>query len=63
MNLKKLKENLENTIRGKELLTKHLLREGSTVDKITVSFLDANINELRLILLDVQECIESPDEL
>jgi hypothetical protein len=71
MNIQTVAENLRVTIAGKEqmlALYKEKLKIGNyfkqeikvnqTPEKITIEFLKININELRRILQDVEQCIE-----
>jgi hypothetical protein len=63
MNIQTVAENLKNTIAGKEqLLTKwqefHPVESSDRSHKATmVGMLELNINELRRILQDVEQCI------
>ena len=63
MNIQTVAENLRNTIAGKE---KYLASLGNTRDinegaamaiEATRQFLEININELKVILFDVEQCI------
>lgn len=68
MNIQTVAENLRNTIAGKEtLLTakkKKLVQRPVLSDdlwfatKATIEFLEINIDELKRILMDVEQCIE-----
>jgi hypothetical protein len=64
MNIQTVKTNLEKTIAGKEQHLKTLngdLIAGDYVDrtvtKTTIEFLKINIDELKRILQDVEQCI------
>ena len=68
MNIQTVAENLRNTIVGKEaMLSSHqaYLRSAGTSGgenmaiHATVEFLKVNINELKRILQDVEQCIET----
>jgi hypothetical protein len=69
MNIQTVAENLRNTIAGKEELLalykeklevgnyfKQEIRVNQTPEKITIKFLETNIDELRRILQDVEQC-------
>jgi hypothetical protein len=64
MNIQTVRDNLKNTIAGKEQHLKTLngdLIAGDYVDrtvtKTTIEFLKINIGELKRILQDVEQCI------
>jgi hypothetical protein len=65
MNIQTVAENLRNTIAGKEELLKHvrakMLYEDVTgnvmANRATHDFLELNIDELKRILQDVEQCI------
>jgi hypothetical protein len=65
MNIQTVKTNLEKTIAGKEELLKHIhakmLYEDVTgnvmANRATHDFLELNIDELKRILQDVEQCI------
>ncbi len=66
MNIHTVRDNLRNTIAGKEELLKHIrakmLYEDVTgnvmANRATHDFLEINIDELRRILQDVEQCCE-----
>ena len=67
MNIQTVKANLEKTIAGKENMLLAVqqertfvgLRDGEDIAlKTTAQFLTINIDELRRILWDVEQCIE-----
>lgn len=64
MNIYTVRDNLKNTIAGKE---KYLASLANTRDmndgaamavEVTRQFLEININELKVILFDVEKCCE-----
>ena len=64
MNIETVAENLRNTIAGKELLVAHYRKvaanQGNALDNINTAFagfVQHNIDELRRILKDVEQCI------
>ena len=63
MNIQTVAQNLRNTIAGKEQYLARLgstrdMREGSAMAiEATRQFLEININELKVILFDVEQCI------
>ncbi len=66
MNIQTVAENLRNTIAGKEqhlvslnnvLAGHHLTATERTVCATTAKFLEVNLDELRRILQDVEQCI------
>lgn len=66
MSINKIRENLQNTIAGKERLLEGFINisnkskgEEKIVFDTTAKFLEMNINELKKILKDVEECCES----
>jgi hypothetical protein len=70
MNIQTVAENLRNTIAGKEEMFYAIQRERTFVGlrdgedialKTTAQFLDININELKRILQDVEQCIEKEE--
>lgn len=70
MNIQTVAENLRNTIAGKErYLTAVIdgLKDAEGVDyrvlKTTKTFLEVNINELKRILQDVEQCVLEYDDL
>lgn len=72
MNIYTVRDNLKNTISGKELMLdshKQYLRiarwsigENIAIDA-TVKFLEINIDELKRILADVEKCCEQHNEM
>ena len=56
MNIYTVRDNLKNTIAGKELMLKGI--NDTTYGKIMAQFLETNIDELNRILRDVEQCIE-----
>ena len=66
MNIYTIRDNLKNTIAGKEKylasLSKNSTRElndgAAMAIEATKSFLEININELKVILFDVEKCCE-----
>ena len=68
MNIQTVAENLRNTIAGKEALLEEYKKasliavRNDTPDRVTIAamagFLSINIDELRRILQDVEQCIE-----
>lgn len=71
MNIQTVKQNLRNTIAGKEELLKHvrakMLYEDVTgkvmANRATHDFLEINIAELKRILADLEQCVEIPERL
>ena len=64
MNIETVAENLRNTIAGKELLVAHYRKvaanQGNALDNINTAFagfVQNNVDELRQILKDVEQCI------
>ena len=56
MNIQTVATNLRNTIAGKEeMLT--MLNSRRVVDNVAIKYLTINIDELRRILQDVEQCI------
>jgi hypothetical protein len=68
MNIYTIRDNLKNTIAGKEALLENYKKaslrahELDTADKVTIAamagFLSTNLEELRAILKDVEQCCE-----
>jgi len=71
MNIQTVAENLRKTIAGKEQMLalykekleignyfKQEIKVNQTPEKITIKFLETNINELKRILEDIEQCIE-----
>jgi hypothetical protein len=67
MNIHTVAENLRNTIAGKEYMLQEL--QGMKFNEIgkniandaTIKFLSINIDELKRILQDVEQCIDNED--
>ena len=64
MNIETVAENLRNTIAGKELLVAHYRKvaanQGNALDNINTAFavfVQDNVDELRRVLKDVEQCI------
>ena len=57
MNIQTVAENLRNTIAGKEAMLT-MLNSRRVVDNVAIKFLTINIDELKRILEDVEQCIE-----
>ena len=64
MNIETVAENLRNTIVGKELMAAHYLEiarnQGNALGNINAimsGFVQDNVNELKRILADVEQCI------
>jgi hypothetical protein len=58
MNIQTVANNLRNTIKGKEeMLT--MLNSRRVIDNVAIKFLTINIDELKRILQDVEQCIET----
>lgn len=59
MNIHTARNNLANTIKGKqELLTVLQSRPENAVNFITIQFLQSNLDELQNILKDIEKCCE-----
>ena len=56
MNISTVAENLRNTIAGKEELLANL-KSRRIPPEATIKFLEVNIDELKRILQDVEQCI------
>ena len=56
MNIQTVATNLRNTIAGKEMML-DTLKSRRIIDKGAVHYLEINIEELRRILQDVEQCI------
>ena len=56
MNLTTVAENLRNTIAGKEQMLASL-NSRRVIDKVAIKYLEVNIDELKRILQDVEQCI------
>ena len=57
MNIQTVAENLRNTIAGKEYMLSNL-NSRRVIDKVAIKYLEINIDELKRILQDVEQCIE-----
>ena len=64
MNIETVAENLRNTIAGKEMLSAHYLEiarnQGNALGNINAiisGFVQDNVDELKRILADVEQCI------
>ena len=72
MNIQTVAENLRNTIAGKEKLLEEYKKasliavRNDTPDRVTIvamaGFLSTNIDELKRILQDVEQCVEKVEE-
>jgi hypothetical protein len=61
MNIQTVAENLRNTIAGKEELLADL--KGRRIPpEVSIHYLEININELKRILEDVEQCIPKEPE-
>jgi hypothetical protein len=61
MNIYTVRDNLKNTIAGKEKYLAELRKKGydqTGVATTVAEFLEININELKVILFDVEKCCE-----
>jgi hypothetical protein len=56
MNIQTVADNLRNTISGKEKML-DTLKSRRIIDKGAVHYLEINIDELKRILQDVEQCI------
>lgn len=60
MNLQTVANNLRNTIAGKEEMLANL--KGRRIPpEVSIHYLEINIDELRRILQDVEQCIEKAE--
>jgi methanogenic corrinoid protein MtbC1 len=64
MNIQTVAENLRNTIAGKETMLAEMLQKQYTLPQVearalsvTMEFLEINIDELKRILQDVEQCM------
>jgi hypothetical protein len=57
MNIQTVAENLHNTIKGKEEMLS-MLNSRRVVDSVAIKYLEINIDELKRILQDVEQCIK-----
>ena len=55
MNIQTVAENLRNTIAGKETMLASL-NSRRVIDKVAIKYLEINIDELKRILQDVEQC-------
>ena len=60
MNIQTVAENLRSTIAGKEELLSDLKGRRITPE-VSIHYLEININELKRILEDVEQCIEKAE--
>lgn len=62
MNIQTVANNLRDTIAGKEAylaqMRKDIVKYNQTVNYTVAKYLEVNIDELRRILQDVEQCIE-----
>ena len=62
MNIYTVRDNLKNTIAGKEQylaqMREDIVKYNQTVNYTVAKFLEINLNELKAILADVEECCE-----
>ena len=59
MNIYTVRDNLKNTIAGKEVYRERLLNEEpSLANSVMCEMLRINIDELKVILFDVEKCSE-----
>ena len=56
MNIETVAENLRNTIAGKETMLSNL-NSRRVIDKVAIKYLEVNIDELKRVLQDVEQCI------
>ncbi len=62
MNIQTVSQNLRNTIAAKEVAYNEWRREQSTVGDFVCKMIDLNINELKKILADVEQCCTQANE-
>ena len=68
MNIQTVAENLRNTIAGKEQLVAHYREVAANqgtpgnINLVIATFVQDNIDELRRILGDVEQCMEKVEE-
>lgn len=55
MSIQTLAQNLRNTIAGKETMLASL-NSRRVIDKVAIKYLEVNIDELKRILKDVEQC-------
>jgi hypothetical protein len=62
MNIQTVKTNLEKTIAGKEAylaqMKQDIVKYNQTVNHAVAKYLELNLDELRRILEDVEQCIK-----
>jgi hypothetical protein len=63
MKIHEVRENLENTIKGKEAMLAGLREDNSAGYYVLSNMLDINIEELKKILVDVKKAEEQYNEL
>lgn len=66
MNIYTVRDNLRNTIAGKEKYLAELRKKGhdqTGVATTVAEFLEININELKVILFDVEQCCIEHSEM
>jgi hypothetical protein len=66
MNIYTVRDNLRNTIAGKEKYLAELRKKGydqTGVATAVAEFLEININELKVILFDVEQCCIEHNEM
>jgi DNA-binding winged helix-turn-helix (wHTH) protein len=61
MNIQTVAENLRNTIAGKEQLLAELKGRRVTPE-VSIHYLEININELRRILQDLEQCVKKESD-
>ena len=68
MNIQTVAENLRNTIAGKEMLAAHYrevaANQGNALGSVNIAFagfVQDNVDELKRILQDVEQCIEKEE--
>jgi hypothetical protein len=61
MKLETLRDNLKNTIKGKESMLASLRKDESTGYYVLSNMLEINIDELKKILTDVELCMNDAD--
>lgn len=59
MDIYTVRDNLKNTIAGKEFLLLEFGKDDNIVAKTTVHYININLAELRVILADVEKCCEN----
>jgi len=61
MNIQTIADNLCNTIKGKEAILESI-KSRRVVNEVVVHYLEVNIDELKRILKDVEQCIEKVEQ-